>query len=598
MTRLMVRFRLMSRALATRAMLSAFLLGGPGWLSGVSAWDRLDYIPGGKSGTPFQISCGENAVLVGIKGRAGQTIDQVQGLCVKVDPVSGSWIGGVYQTSAFGGGGGSPFVMQCDVGTGVVGITGYTTYSPVYIAQLGIDCAYVVPSRFSAQYLATEGKINEDTPSVGTRPPESKIEFSRTCYSPEAHVSRVLREDKRGYDSYLTGGTIATGLIGRSGSLIDAIDVTCGFIDRPLKDYQISLGIQPSHSILHGTPVTVQWRVSGVSPELTPPMNFSWQLEQYPERYGLGFTARTFPHPSGGSFTVWGPINLIPLAGSPCPEPNRTGCPGNSSHADLGEVRPGRFRLTVTTHIRDSPFQQNEFNFEVKENRPVSVVVRPNPAGGGMAVTGTVALEGPAPRSGKVIHLYSSSPELVGVPPKVVIPAGASATTFAASVSPQIREPLSVVIRALDRNPFSETATQQSVGSAVTSRGVDTEGQSGPSESSVETQPNAGEQKGGSSEAVTERGVGIFDPGRARMRPAAPMIPAPAAAISAAPAPKLPLAPGPAAEPGRFSLDRANLRGVLYFPPEALLNVVPANPIQQQPDLQAPGLGGRVPGTR
>lgn len=561
------------------------------------AYDRLDFAAGGKGGNPFEASCGENAVLVGIKGRAGQTIDQVQGLCVKIDPVSGSWIGGVYQTGAFGGGGGSPFVIQCDVGTAIVRITGYTTYYPVYVAQLGIDCAHVVPSRFPAQYLVTEGKINADTPPVGTRPPESKIEFSRPCYSPDTHVSRVLREDKRGFDSYLHGGAIATGLIGRSGSLIDAIDLNCGVIDRPLQDYQVNLGIHPSHSIIHGTPVTVQWKVSGVSPELTPPMNFSWQLEQYPEEYGLGFTAKAVPHPNGGSFTVWVPINLIPVAGSPCPEPNRTGCAGSPAHADLGEVRPGRFKLTVTTHIRDSPFQQNEFKFEVKENRPVSVAVKPNPAAGGMAVTGTVALEGPAPRSGKVVYLYSSSPELVGVPPKVVIPAGASATSFAASVSPQIREPISVVIRALDRNPVSETATQQSVGSAITSRGVDTEGQSGPSESTVETQHNPGEQKDGSSEAVTERGVGIFAPGRSRIRPAVPIIPAPAAAVPSAPAPNLPSAPGPAAEPGKFSLDRTNLKGVLYFPPEALLNVVPANPIQQRPDLQAPGLGGRVPGT-
>lgn len=558
------------------------------------AWDRLDYAAGGKGGIAFEASCGDNAALVGIKGRAGNTIDQVQGLCVRVDPVSGSWIGGVYQTPAFGGGGGSPFVMQCDVGSAVVRITGHTTYFPVYIAQLAIGCANIVRSDALPQYLVTGGRINADTPPVGEKPPESKLEFSRPCYSPDAHLSRVLREDKRGYDSYLHDGAIATGLIGRSGSLIDAIDVTCAFIDRPLKDYQVKIAVQPAVPIVHGMPVKAQWSVSGVAPELTPPLDFSWTLRRYPEGYGLGMVARTVPHPNGGSFTAWVPIDLLPVTGSPCPEPNHTGCSGNPAYADLGELHPGRYRLTVTTHLRGFAFQQNETSFDVKENRPVSVMLNPNPASGGMNVTGTVSIEGPAPRSGKVIHLYSSSPELVGVPATVQVPAGTTSATFLASISPQVREPVSVLVRASDRTPLSQMAAHQSVGNTITPRGVDFEALPGLAESMQEGEQNPEGRAGGESTGVTERGVGILSPGRANIQPPITSMTGPFAATPAPAVPRFPQAPGLALRPSTFSLDRAELKGILYFPPEFVLNVVPADPLRQQPDKQSP-LGGRIP---
>jgi hypothetical protein len=558
------------------------------------AWDRLDYAAGGKGGTAFEASCGENAVLVGIRGRAGQTVDQVQGLCVKVDPVSGSWIGGVYQTPAFGGGGGSPFVMQCDVGSAVVRIMGHTTYFPVYIAQLAIACATIVRSDALPQYLVTGGRVNADTPTVGARPPESKNEFSRPCYSPDAHLSHVLREDKRGYDSYLHDGAIATGLIGRSGSLIDAIDVTCAFIDRPLKDYQVKIAVQPAVPIIYGMPVKAQWNVSGVTPELTPPMDFSWTVSRYPEGYGLGVVARKFPYPNGGSFTAWVPIDLLPVTGSPCPEPNHTGCSGNPARADLGELRPGRYKLTVTTHLRGFAFQQNETTFEVRENRPVSVALNPNPASGGMNVTGTVSIEGPAPRSGKVIHLYSSSPELVGVPATVQVPAGATSATFLASISPQIREPVSVLVRASDRPPLSQMAAQPSVGNTITSRGVEPEALPSFAESTQESRQNPEGQAGGESTDLTERGVGSLSPGKARLQTPITSLTGPVAAAPVPSVPGLPHAPSPALRPSTFSLDRAELKGILYFPPEVVLNVVPASPLRQQPDKQSP-LGGRIP---
>jgi hypothetical protein len=38
-------------------------------------------------------------LLVGIAGRSGAFVDQLAGLCVKIDPASGAWVGGVYETA-------------------------------------------------------------------------------------------------------------------------------------------------------------------------------------------------------------------------------------------------------------------------------------------------------------------------------------------------------------------------------------------------------------------------------------------------------------------------------------------------------------------
>jgi len=65
------------------------------------AWARLapyDGI-GGNGGAPFRLGCGEYGVLVGVAGRVGAVVDQVAGLCVKIDPLSGTWLGGVYETT-------------------------------------------------------------------------------------------------------------------------------------------------------------------------------------------------------------------------------------------------------------------------------------------------------------------------------------------------------------------------------------------------------------------------------------------------------------------------------------------------------------------
>ena len=114
-----------------KSMFSMLMIVLCGIFSGIiplqtPAWGRLapyDGI-GGNGGAPFRLDCGEYGVLVGLNGRSGAVVDQVAGLCVKIDPVSGIWVGGVYETTHAGGPGGVRFHKICPVGQALTGILG------------------------------------------------------------------------------------------------------------------------------------------------------------------------------------------------------------------------------------------------------------------------------------------------------------------------------------------------------------------------------------------------------------------------------------------------------------------------------------------
>jgi hypothetical protein len=98
---------------------------------------------GGNGGAPFRLDCGTSALLVGIAGRSGAFVDQLAGLCAKIDPVSGTWVGGVYETQRVGGNGGGPFSKVCPAGQALIGIEGTTDRfsGTLVVASLRIECA-------------------------------------------------------------------------------------------------------------------------------------------------------------------------------------------------------------------------------------------------------------------------------------------------------------------------------------------------------------------------------------------------------------------------------------------------------------------------
>ena len=92
---------------ATRMMIFSMVLAGLGssFAPASAKLAPFDGI-GGSGGTPFRLDCGESCLLIGITGRSGVVIDQVGGLCVKIDPISDVWVGGSYETLHYGGSGG------------------------------------------------------------------------------------------------------------------------------------------------------------------------------------------------------------------------------------------------------------------------------------------------------------------------------------------------------------------------------------------------------------------------------------------------------------------------------------------------------------
>ena len=97
---------------------------------------------GGNGGSPFRVDCGESGILVGLIGRSGVVVDQTGGLCVKIDPISGTWIGGVYETQRLGGNGGGGFRKICPVGQALMGIEESTNYfnGVTVVGSLDIRC--------------------------------------------------------------------------------------------------------------------------------------------------------------------------------------------------------------------------------------------------------------------------------------------------------------------------------------------------------------------------------------------------------------------------------------------------------------------------
>jgi photosystem II stability/assembly factor-like uncharacterized protein len=77
----------------------------------------------------------------------------------------------------------------------------------------------------------------------------------------------------------------------------------------------------------------------------------------------------------------------------------------------------------------------------------VLLTLNPTYIVGGNPVQGTVRLAGPAPTGGTTITLSNGAPSLIGIPPSVVVPAGATSATF------------NVTTQAVNQNPGRATVT-------------------------------------------------------------------------------------------------------------------------------------------
>jgi hypothetical protein len=78
---------------------------------------------GGGGGFPFNLSCTDGQVLVGVNARAGLVVDRLQGLCRPVT-AQGAWTGSESGTGSAGGGGGNAVTRRCPQNYAVSGFSG------------------------------------------------------------------------------------------------------------------------------------------------------------------------------------------------------------------------------------------------------------------------------------------------------------------------------------------------------------------------------------------------------------------------------------------------------------------------------------------
>ena len=148
---------------------------------------------GGNGGSEFALDCGAGQVLAGLAGRAGSLIDQISALCVDVD-ASGLWTSTPQPAGAArGGSGGTAFERMCPTNSALIGIEGAVDRSVV--GSLVVHC------RPLSARDGTSGEITALAASGGN-------------YA-NPHTFACA---ERG---------VATGIHGRSGSLVDQLGLTC-----------------------------------------------------------------------------------------------------------------------------------------------------------------------------------------------------------------------------------------------------------------------------------------------------------------------------------------------------------------------------------
>lgn len=391
------------------AVVSMLALASPSWAR-LAPFDGI----GGNGGAPYRLDCGESAVLVGVTGQSGLVIDRLAGLCVKIDPVSGTWVGGVYETGPTGGTGGSRFHKACPVGQALIGLDGTIKYfsGTNVVASLGINCTAL---KIRTDY---QPPVIKGFRQVGIHgdPDPLKVEASQDlCYRP-------LAGNNRSQDDW---ARVGVALEGRAGQFLDRVHLVCGELLKDLQGYRVTFRTSAKSYVPEGTPLNIQWRATGVKPELTPNLEYSWELQDW-------------THTKSGMIGSQPTIvqNACAYAAQPC----ASGWFGSQSQSQITftGLPPARYELHLTVRPTvPAPVQSNATQaFEIAPNQLVEVTVNPGTVRPGQASTATIVLEGPALPRGKIIHLSSSNPQLVSVPPSIVIPGGASTGTVSLRATP------------------------------------------------------------------------------------------------------------------------------------------------------------------
>jgi len=146
---------------------------------------------GGVGGSAFDLSCASGEVLAGIYGTTGTYVNSVGARCVGVSD-QGDWIGRPRDAGITGTNTGSPYGATCPTGWGV---TGFSGRADTFVNQVGVQCQKLVS-------------------------PDAARDFSRPLQAAGQNAGTE-------HGPLNCAGSVATGLIGRSGGWIDAFGLQC-----------------------------------------------------------------------------------------------------------------------------------------------------------------------------------------------------------------------------------------------------------------------------------------------------------------------------------------------------------------------------------
>ena len=146
---------------------------------------------GGEGGSAFDLSCASDEVLAGIYGNTDTYVNSVGARCVSVAP-NGSWIGQPRNAGTTGTRNGTPFAATCPSGWAVSGFRGR---AEDFVNQLAVQCQ----------------KLNSADAVGGI----SQV------------LSAVGRSNGTQLGPFSCEGAAATGITGKSGSLVDSFGLQC-----------------------------------------------------------------------------------------------------------------------------------------------------------------------------------------------------------------------------------------------------------------------------------------------------------------------------------------------------------------------------------
>ncbi|HMA82356.1 MAG TPA: hypothetical protein VKR81_15765 [Candidatus Binatia bacterium] len=461
-----------------------------------TAWSRLAPFDGigGNGGAPFRIDCGEFGILVGLIGQAGVVTDQVGGLCVKIDPIAGIWVGGVYETARHGGNGGSPFRKICPVGQALAGVEGVPNYFSgatvvsalnIRCIELGIQNSWNGPVIVGTRFVSNNGD-----------PDPYKIQALQDyCETPRKGTGHVERVWER----------IGLALEGRSGQFLDHLHIACGSLAQDKLGYRVAFRRSAPGAVPEGTPLQIGWRASGVKPELTPNLNYLWEL------YDLTHTGSASVRlPNGDNFGGFPQPTRIadpcPYAVKPCAT-SWFGVAGTTS-VTFDALPPAVYELRLTVRPTVSPsisqvsIESHAVNrFEITPNRLAALSLTPSTIRPGGGTTATLTFEGAVSRRGITVYLSSSNPQALPTPPSVVLPGGRPSAGFTLRANAMVYSAQVQITASLLRPPGKVALKQSSA--QVSGLAGQAKPQSGNASSAVaEGAPEA------ASPRVVTRGIG------------------------------------------------------------------------------------------